>query len=302
MGAMIRGDAINATTDPKYAIARSNAEEEGLRIRPEREEALSHLTSDDKANIQQSTRIPWIAQLKASPKPHWGIICFRTAYDDDDAWTAYKEHLLHCSRAGLWVYPGTDYVGKKWKIEFVEDEKERLDGASVEDLCVYACCPPTLYKLHANSPRYFNNPPPSSPITSHISSGLRNDLFLFADSRTISSLHEPADDPSLKGWTPAPGAPPFNTDHLIRGYGNAVDASYNSEKTYANGFKGVLKVHPAHLATTFYHRLEVRGEEPEEEAAQWWRLKQEWETMFKVASGSGGRKGGIYPPRASWNR
>lgn len=111
--------------------------------------------------------------------------------------------------------------------------------------------------------RYFNNSL-SSSLTSSISSGLRSDTFLFANASTISYLDYPASNPSKINYTPAPGAPPFSIDHLILGYINVVDASYNPAKTYAHDFKGILKVYPAYLATTFYYRLIARGEEKEQ--------------------------------------
>lgn len=130
--------AQEAAKGPQYAIAERNARKAGYRIDDERNEAFSHLSDDDIENIRNSTYIPWIAQLTASSKPHWGLVCFRTAYDDEEAWTKYKAHILRSSHVGLWSYPGTDSADRKWKIDFVEDERERLDGASLEDLCKYA--------------------------------------------------------------------------------------------------------------------------------------------------------------------
>lgn len=163
-------DAQKATTEFRYVTAKSNATKRGRRLRRERDEALSHLSDDDTWNIKQSTHIPWISQLTASSKPHWGLVCLRTAYNDEEAWNRYKEHLIRCSQTGLWAYPGTDFVGKKWKIHLVEKDRESLDGASLENLC-----------------RYFHAKPPSSSISSSIVSGLRSDMFCFADARTISS-------------------------------------------------------------------------------------------------------------------
>ena len=125
-----------------------------------------------------------------------------------------------------------------------------------------------IIKRSTYSLRYFNNPL-SSSITSSISSGLRSDAFLFADASAISYLNHPASDPSTLGYTPPPGAPPYSTEHLIPGYVNAVDASCDSAKIYAHDFKGILKVHPAHIATTFYHRLITRGQEKEQDSEQW---------------------------------
>jgi len=131
---------------------------------------------------------------------------------------------------------------------------------------------------------------------------LRSDAFLFADASTISYLNHPASDPTKIGYTPPPGASPYSTEHLIPGYVNVVDASYDPAKTYAHDFKGFLKVHPAHLATTFYHRLITRGQEKEQGSEQWWGYKQDWETMYMRAHGRFGRKGGIYPPLWTDNR
>ncbi len=109
----------------------------------------------------------------------------------------------------------------------------------------------TIIERSTNPVRYFNDPLSSSVISS-ISPGLRSDAFLFADASTISYINHPASDPSTIGYTPPPGAPPYSTEHLIPGYVNVVDASYDPAKTYAHDFKGILKVYPAHLAITFY--------------------------------------------------
>ena len=138
---MRRYTAENATIDPRYAVARDNAIKQQGRIDLERNEALSHLTDDDENNIRQSTHIPWVAQLMASPKPHFGLVCFRTAYDDDEAWKNYKEHILRSSRLGFWAWQGAERVSEKWKIEFIDDDRERLDGASLEDMCRSAPAP-----------------------------------------------------------------------------------------------------------------------------------------------------------------
>lgn len=102
-------------------------------------------------------------------------------------------------------------------------------------------------------------------------------------------------------FTPLPGAPPRSTEHLISGYLYAVDAAYDSSQTHAHGFEGILKIHPAHVATTFYHKLIPRDQE-EEDSEKWWTYKQDWETMYKVANGDYSRPGGIYPPKWTWNR
>ena len=158
----------------------------------------------------------------------------------------------------------------------------------------------TIIKRSTYSLRYFNDPL-SSSITSSISAGLRSDVFLFADASAISYLNHPASDPSKNRVTPAPGEPPFSTEHLIPGYVSAVDTSYDSAKTYAHDFRGNLKVHPAHLGTTFYHRLMIRGQEKEQGSEEWWGYKQDWETMYMRAHGPDGRKGGIYPPWYTFN-
>lgn len=99
---------------------------------------------------------------------------------------------------------------------------------------------------------------------------------------------------------PAPDAPARSTGHLISGYVNVVDATYDPSETYAHEFKGVLKVHPAHISTTFYHRLLPRGQQRGTE--EWWGYKQEWETMYMRAHGRDGREGGVYPPLWTQNR
>ena len=91
---MRRFAAEKAITGPRYAIAKDNAQKQQQRIDLERNEALSHLADGDESNIRNSTHMPWVTQLMASPKPHFDLVCFRTAYDDDEAWKDYREHIL----------------------------------------------------------------------------------------------------------------------------------------------------------------------------------------------------------------
>lgn len=141
--------AEKAAIGTGYATARDNARRVLRRLDRKRDEALSHLTGDDRHNILTSTHIPWIAQLTASPKSHFGLVCLRTAYDDDEAGEKYKEHIIRNSMVGFLAYHGTDFVSKKWKIDFIDDDRERLDGASLEDMCRSAISPfhhhPTVY-------------------------------------------------------------------------------------------------------------------------------------------------------------
>ena len=155
-----------------------------------------------------------------------------------------------------------------------------------------------LYVI-AEGIRYFKDPPKDSSVATAIMNGLRSDIFLLADAGAISSLNDPPSDPWPHSVTSAPEAPPRELDHLFRGHVKVVDASYNPLKDYAHGFRGVLKVHPAHLATTFYQRLLARNEEKGPE--RWWGYKQNIETMYKRAHEKSGREGGVYPPYSGDN-
>ena len=88
--------------------------------------------------------------------------------------------------------------------------------------------------------------------------------------------------------------------HLKGGYVTVIDAAYDGSKTYIHGFKGTLKVNPAHLATTFWGKLLAREEERGEEAL--WRRKMEIEIMYMRAQGKNGREGGVYPPSVRQNK
>ena len=150
----------------------------------------------------------------------------------------------------------------------------------------------------ADSLRYFTDPPPNCSIPSALSSGLRDDIFLTADASAIASLRESPSDPYLDTKSPAPNGPPIDTSHLIAGYITASETSYDISKTYDSDFRGSLKVHPAHVATTFFQRhWPVHQEKGSED---WWEYQQSMETMFVRARGLGRRRGDVYPP-ASWD-
>ncbi len=171
--------AEKAVLDPRYLAAKNNGFKERRRIRRECEEALSHSTEDDMKNIRMSKHIPWIDQLTNSAKPHFGLVCLRTAYDDDEAWEKYKEHILRTSKIGFSVLSDTDLVSKKWKIDFIGDDKERLDGASLEDMCKsgFPSIPPAWNGLLTCSDIstmrcHLPSPPPLPPgcVVTHFSS------------------------------------------------------------------------------------------------------------------------------------
>ncbi|MCJ1343613.1 hypothetical protein MMC31_001809 [Peltigera leucophlebia] len=219
-------EAQKAAKNRQYAIAESNARRESSRIQDEKHEALSDLSGDDKENISLTMRIPWIAQLRALSKPHWGLVCFRIAYDNDEAWVKYKDHIVSSSRSALLSYPRTCSVSRKWKINFIENDKETLDGASFEDLCKSAVLALVILESSVDLIRYFKDPPASSSISSAISSGLRSDIFLFVDACAISSLNERPSDHWLEVFNPAPDShAPIGTDCLIAGYVSVCDPS-----------------------------------------------------------------------------
>ncbi|KAG8528398.1 uncharacterized protein KY384_007316 [Bacidia gigantensis] len=291
-------NAREATVDSEYAMAKANAKREGQRIDEERKEGLSHLSLEDQLCNRQALQIPWLAQLAARTDPQWGLVCLRTDYSDEVAWMKFKEHLSKSAKIGLWDCPGSEFVGKMWRLHFIDDDKERLDRASLEKLRRYA------YRiLRARAPiadqfRYMSTPPSDSSVPSALSSGLRHDSFLFADADAISSLHHPPSDPYLDKNYTSDGVP-VSTSHLIAGYVNAVDTFHDPSKTYVDGFMGVLKVHPAHVATTFLQRHCPTGQERGND--DWWQYKQSMETMFSRAKGHGKRTNDVYHPTAVYN-
>ena len=176
----------------------------------------------------------------------------------------------------------------------------------------YACSGPRPNPFHGRAStdilriaRYFNQPPPSSIIPSLLKSGLRSDIFLCADASAISSIDFPPTNAAFVGHNSSP-----DVSHLVSGYINAVDASHDLSKIYEHGFKGVLKVHPVHMAATFYHRLIPRDEEDNDTNAKqkepWWRYMQSWEYMYDIANGGKSgrfhREGGVYPPKSTFLR
>ena len=129
-----RINAKTASADIEYVTARANAERERQRLNTESKEARSHLSADDRSNIGQTLRIPWIKDLSSRSKPHWGLVCFRTYYDDDEGWNEYKAHLNKSALIGLRDCRGAERVSKRWKIHYIEDDNT-LAGANLEQLC-----------------------------------------------------------------------------------------------------------------------------------------------------------------------
>ena len=130
----------------RYRLASANAKNEIGRIFDEREEAREQLADEDRDNILRCEKIPWIAQLSTSGKPHWGFVCFRTGFENEELWTRYKEHILYSTKISLWEVLDSDYVSQIFKIDFVEDDQARLDDASIDDLRRYSSHPPTPHK------------------------------------------------------------------------------------------------------------------------------------------------------------
>ena len=127
-------------------------------------------------------------------------------------------------------------MSEKWEIDFIDDNRERLNGASFGTCAGLLPFRSTIIKRSTYSLRYFIDLL-SSSITSSISAGLRSDAFLFADASAISYLNHPASDASLNRVIPGLCESPFSTKRLIPGYVNVVDASYNSAKIYAHSMQ-----------------------------------------------------------------
>ena len=108
---------------------------EAHRIDDHRSEALEHLSEEDTRSIRDSMRIPWTSQLARDPQLQWGLVCFRTDFNDPKAWGKYKTHILRCSQTGFWVRPGADRVAQKWKIQFIDDEQDGFGGSGIDALC-----------------------------------------------------------------------------------------------------------------------------------------------------------------------
>ena len=93
-----------------YIKAEENAWKEVQRAGLEAREAFPCLSGDDRNKIRNSTYIPWIEELTASHKPHWGLVCFRTSYGDEEAWSKYREHLKHSTRIAFYGCTWTDFL------------------------------------------------------------------------------------------------------------------------------------------------------------------------------------------------
>ena len=119
--------------DTVYDKALANARREERRLFELQEEALSHLSDNDRIKIAHSKKIPWVSAVCSSPAPHWGMVCFRTFYSDEILWERYKEHLKQSVRTGLLYANGPHDLIVKWKIYFVED-RAVLEDAAVEDV------------------------------------------------------------------------------------------------------------------------------------------------------------------------
>lgn len=120
--------------------------------------------------------------------------------------------------------------------------------------------------------RHFESLCAQSGLIDH---GLRHDVFLVADTASITSA--PQDQ------------------SLIKGYIKAIDVAYDPGKTYDEKFEGVLKVGITHISTTFYNRLLPRGQVREEVGPQHADYyKQSWEMMaYKSRYDQEER---VYPP------
>ncbi|MCJ1280291.1 hypothetical protein MMC21_008118 [Puttea exsequens] len=172
---------------------------------------------------------------------------------------------------------GMYFVRKEWKLQFIDDDRERWDSAGLENICTY-----------------INPLPPSASLPSIIAAGLQSDASLFADAAAISSLHDLPSDLWFEGFIPVHGTRRRCTKHSISGYINVAVPPFDLSQTCSHNFKGLLKVHPAHIATTFYRRLLPRGQEKGRKS--WWFCKQKWETVYMHATGRSSQDGGVCPP------
>ena len=95
---------------------------------------LSPLSMKDQCNIQYSLFAGWVPTISARTEAHWGLVCFRTEFNDDAGWQRCKNFFLEATQLAFWLVPESADIAKKWKIQFVEDDKAVLAGSSVEAL------------------------------------------------------------------------------------------------------------------------------------------------------------------------
>lgn len=236
-------------------------------------------------------QIAWIAQLMASSKPHWGFVCFRTAYDSDEAWAKHKEHILCSSRVGLCAFLGTCSVIKKWRIHFVENDKERLNGANLEDLCKCVATPLVMHESSADMIRYFKDPPPSSSISSALSSSLRSDNFLLADACAISSLNDPPSDPWPEGLIPAPSTQ-YRASH------SRLHQRLRRIPRPVKNLTPRLQRNPQSTSRTYLNDIlpQIMAQRTREGNRRLVVLRAKYRDDAQIANGSSSREGGVYPP------
>lgn len=116
-------------------LARENAETARLRATTEKEAALARLSDEDKRNIRDCNKIPWVTEINVQPYPSWGFVMFRTDFSDDAEWAEFRKQVEDCVNTALCQVQDGDRIRQHWKIHYVEDKS--LENATLSELRRY---------------------------------------------------------------------------------------------------------------------------------------------------------------------
>jgi len=140
----------------KHAIAKQEADERAAKSK-------RHLEAYKLA--AQQPRAAWVQKMVDADVQQWGFVCFRVAYTgraDDPAWDRFKEYYTATGKYVSSLWRGLSELWPKHNTIFVSDNT--LDGASSEALRK------RFSEMRANN---------------EIPDGVRTDVFLVADERTL---------------------------------------------------------------------------------------------------------------------
>lgn len=130
-----REDAQDAVRSERERVALSNAEDAQDRAYKEEREARQRLTVDDRHNIIWCNKAKWVQKLDEDFDRKWGFACYRTNFDDDEAWTIFKRQFREVSNIALLNAQDSDFIRQRWQIQWIEDRE--LNNAPLERLCGY---------------------------------------------------------------------------------------------------------------------------------------------------------------------
>ena len=135
--------------------------------------ARDMIDSDDRRNITKANRLPWLEHvLSTSAPPAWGFAMIRSDFSNDNRWKEYRDAVDRALNAAL--------ISKA--------SAGRMESAQAKFLMLYTDDSSVVRDEGTESLQGLRQKFADLKSSPEWTSGLRHDVFLYADSAALESI------------------------------------------------------------------------------------------------------------------